>query len=204
MKTTIETFRLNAERAKNLGGLNDAISSLMTSALDASDLLRAQIVLTVSALDYFIHEITVRGVLEIFDGKRPSTEAFRKHKVSAGLLLSTASSSRSAFELDIRERHSFLSFQHPDKIAEAVRLFHGRPLWGEVAKLLVKSESEIKTKLRLIVDRRNKIAHEADADPSFPGARWPVTRKDGMDALIAVVEICEAIFIVVNKDTNLL
>ncbi|MOA60538.1 hypothetical protein D3C78_1854410 [compost metagenome] len=37
------------------------------------------------------------------------------------------------------------------------------------------SESQnLKTNLNLIVDRRNKIAHEADMDPTCPGFRWPI------------------------------
>jgi hypothetical protein len=194
MNSAIETFRLNVLRAQNLGGLHDALSAIMTSALDASDLLRAQIVLSVSALDYFVHEITVKGMLQIFDGARPATDAFKKHKISAGLLLTSSTGSRSAFESDVRERHSFLSFQHPDKIAEAIRLFYGKPLWAEIAARMLTSENEIKTNLRLIVDRRNKIAHEADADPSFPGARWPISRQDGEEALMFVTSICEAIY----------
>lgn len=196
MEAALDTFRSNVARARNLGGLHDAIYSVMTTALDASDLIRSQIVLSVSALDYFVHEIAICGMLEIFDGKRPATDAFSKSKVSAGLFLQSSLGSRAAFESDIRERHSFLSFQHPDKVAEAIRLFSSKPLWREVAVRISLTENDVKTRLRLIVDRRNKIAHEADIDPSFPGARWPITRQDGEDALAFVSAICEAIYAV--------
>lgn len=194
MNSAIEAFRLNGERVEHLGGLYDAISTIMTTALDASDLLRAQIVLSVSALDYFVHEVTVRGMVQIFDGARPATESFKKHRISAGLLLGSSSGSSAAFEADVRERHAFLSFQQPEKIADAIRLFHDKPLWTQVAIKMNSSESEIKTRLRLIVDRRNKIAHEADADPSFPGARWPIARADASEALKFIRDVCEAIF----------
>jgi len=193
MNSAINAFRLNAERVQHLGGMYDALSGLMTSAIDSSDLLRAQIVLTVSALDHFVHELTVQGMLEIFDGVKPPTDAFRKYKISAGLLLSSNAANRSAFEADVREKHSFLSFQQPDKMADAIRLFYGKPLWSRVAAKMNKTEDAIKTQLRLIVDRRNKIAHEADVDPSFPGARWPIVRQDAAEALAFVVALCEAI-----------
>ncbi|MHA6903694.1 HEPN domain-containing protein [Ralstonia syzygii subsp. celebesensis] len=98
-------------------------------------------------------------------------------------------------ESEIRERHSFLSFQQPDKIADAIRLFSGVRLWSEVAARLGHDESSTKATLRLIVDRRNKIAHEADIDPSFPGSRWPIGEADAAqckDFLSGLVEAIHA------------
>ena len=51
MHDTIQHFRANLSRVKEIGGLYDALSGLTTSIIDASDLLRSQIVMTVSALD---------------------------------------------------------------------------------------------------------------------------------------------------------
>jgi hypothetical protein len=53
---------------------------------------------------------------------------------------------------------------------------------------------EIKTSLLLIVDRRNKIAHEADIDPSFPGQRWPIDSVLVEDTLDKLDAIARAIF----------
>lgn len=39
------------------------------------------------------------------------------------------------------------------------------------------SAKDIKDRLDLIVDRRNKIAHEADIDPSYPDTRWPIDEQ---------------------------
>jgi len=193
MQSTIEMFRLNAERVRHLCGLYDAICALTTSAIDSSDLLRAQIVLSVSALDFYVHEVTVRGMVQVFEGARPPTNSFKKQKVSGGLLLGSSSNALTAFENDVRERHSFLSFQQPEKIADAIRLFYDKPLWPAVSSLMSRSEESIKGQLSLIVQRRNKIAHEADADPSYPGARWPISRQDATTSLNFIVELCEAI-----------
>jgi len=134
-------------------------------------------------------------MIEIFEGKRLSTDAFNRYKVSAGLLIGASASKSAAFEEDIRERHSFLSFQQPDKIADAVRNFYSEPLWRNVSMQLGIPEVAVKNHLRLIVDRRNKIAHEADADPSFPGERWPITTSDADNALSFVEKVCEAIYL---------
>lgn len=198
MQSAIDVFRSSIGRLRQLGGLHQAISALTTHALDPSDLLRAQIVMAVSALDYFVHEITVLGMIEIVQGKRPATDAFSKQKVSGSLLVSPAVGSLAHFEEDARTRHSYLSFQQPDKIADAIRLFYPGQIWKEVALNIGTNEQQLKTGLKLIVDRRNKIAHEADADPSYPGAVWPITPADAQHAVDFIERLCEEIHIKVK------
>jgi len=195
MNKAIETFRSNIQRVRHLGGVNKALLSLTTSALDTSDILRAQIVLSLSALDQYIHEITVIGMVEIFSGARAPTDAFLKYRVSMEFVRDSSllQDSKALFESEVRERHSFLSFQHPDKVADAIRLFSDVQLWKEVAIKLSISAADVKTHLRLIVDRRNKIAHEADIDPSYPGARWPISEHDVDKAINFIESVCEAV-----------
>src|SRR3972149_7267748 len=88
MHSAIKQFRSNIERVRALGGLSEALSQLTTSAVDATDILRAQIVLAVSALDHYIHELTRLGMLEIFDGLRPSTNAFGRFQVTMDAAMS--------------------------------------------------------------------------------------------------------------------
>jgi len=47
------------------------------------------------------------------------------------------------------------------------------------------------------VDRRNKIAHEADMDPANPGFRWPINGVMATDSLDFITRVAEAIFKVV-------
>lgn len=186
-------------RARNVGGLYQALHHLTTPAVDASDLLRIQIVLACSALDHYVHELSRLGMLEILAGIRPKTPAFLKFRVSLETVLGSESLPAGSAWLDseIRERHSFLSFQHPDKIADAIRLCSPITLWQEVSRVLGIPEAAVKERLRQIVDRRNKIAHEADMDPSFPGARWPIGETDVNTALDTIEKVCEAIHSVV-------
>src|SRR3989338_1177243 len=119
MHNAIQQFRSNIERVRALGGLYAALSRLTTPAVDSTDILRAQIVLAVSALDHYIHEFTRLGMIEVFNGLRPPTDAFRRFQVSidAAMLGLKAVGGSSWFEGEIREKHKFLSFQYPDKIA---------------------------------------------------------------------------------------
>ena len=202
MLNPIEQFRENIERVQALGGLHQAFGNVTTAAVDLTDLLRAQIVMLVSALDHYIHEITRVGMLEVYDGARPQTNAFLRFQVSLDAAMREIPQSNSSDWLDteIREKHGHLAFQQPDNIANAVRLFFSCELWRSVASELNQNDQNVKNRLRAIVNRRNQIVHEADLDPSIPGAmnRWPISPSDVTSAIDFIRDVCEAIHIVVN------
>ena len=54
--------------------------SLNKIPLDASDLLRWQWVLAVSALDKYIHDIVTDGLVEQYINKKPHTPKFDQHE----------------------------------------------------------------------------------------------------------------------------
>jgi hypothetical protein len=195
MHNVIQHFRANICRVRALGGLYDALSRLTTPVVDTSDILRAEIVLAASALDHYIHEITRLGILEVCGGRRPKTNAFLRFQITMETAISGVACGGIGSWLDseIREKHGYISFQHPDKIADAVRLFSPSDLWPSVAAKLGMPVQDVKARLRLIVDRRNKIAHEADLDPSYPGTRWPLHPGDVIDAVDFIERICETI-----------
>ncbi|MBR8828492.1 MAG: hypothetical protein DSM107014_11435 [Gomphosphaeria aponina SAG 52.96 = DSM 107014] len=70
--------------------LYNSLNAQSTKILDLSDILRAALVLSVSALDYYIHEVVTRGMLEIYQGNRPepnpsantSKSAFSRFQIS--------------------------------------------------------------------------------------------------------------------------
>ncbi|WP_217607253.1 hypothetical protein [Chitinophaga sp. GbtcB8] len=91
---------------------------------DLSDLLRAQWVYAVSALDKLIHEFVRIGMIETFNGSRNKTSKFNSFPVSMSTLINIQSSSVPPshywFEQEIIQRHKQLSFQDPEKIADAL------------------------------------------------------------------------------------
>jgi hypothetical protein len=243
MQSALDQFRISLSRVRDLIALYNSIKAQATGALDLSDILRAALVLAVSALDYYVHEVVRLGMLEIHRGQRPeptpssnaSQSAFSRFQISLGSAredrrvaidiaswieseiqqsygynyvqqshtipgLITAISScilnrlnnASWLEDEIRERHGYLSFQQPDKIADAIRLISDKRLWDEVSTKIGRPTRDIKQQLSLIVERRNKIAHEADIDPSFNlGNRWSIDEilvNDAVDFIEQVVE----------------
>ena len=190
----IDSFRANIARARELGQLYNALSAITTPALNTNDLIRSQIVMAVSALDHFIHETVRQNMVAIYEGTRPNVPGFSKFSVSlADAKASIPASSSVWVDNAIRQNHSYLSFQHPDKIADAIRLIYEAPLWPAIEVRLGAPARDIKEQLKLIVDRRNKISHEADIDPSFPGARWPISYRDSTFATDFIEKLVEAI-----------
>ncbi|MGL5062775.1 MAG: HEPN domain-containing protein [Microcoleus sp.] len=243
MQSALDQFRISISRVRDLIALHNSIKAQATVALDVSDILRAVLVLAVSALDYYVHEVVTLGMLEIHRGERseptPSANttqsAFSRFQVSLGgarqerlaaidiaswleteieqthgyaflqqsytlaALIPAISSSivkklnnASWLENEIRERLGYQSFQQANKIADAIRYISDKNLWDEVANKISRPAKDIKQQLNSIVDRRNKIAHEADIDPTFNiGNRWSIDEVlvgDAVDFIELVVE----------------
>lgn len=186
-------FTANVRRVRDLGGLHASLINNTTPAIDLSDILRAQLVLIVSALDTLIHEVVREGVLAIVDGYRLPTPAFQKLEIRVPTRVLSASELRDLFDAEIRRKHAFLSFQSPDKVADALRIVTNVKLWDAVSTKLGEQPSVVKERLRLLVERRNKIAHEADEDPTNPGVRWPISANDVDGAVDYISRFGEAI-----------
>lgn len=177
MQSALDAFNHSLARARHLHGLHQTLKATLTAAVNLSDILRAEVVMAVSALDHYVHEIVRLGMIDCWNGTRPATESFKKFALSIATAKSLANPSLAVTALDseIRSKHGYASFQKPDKIADAVRLFSSVSLWDAVAGQLGMNPKDVKASLGLIIDRRNKIAHEADVDPSFPGQLWPIS-----------------------------
>ncbi|MBE9187703.1 hypothetical protein IQ270_24405 [Microcoleus sp. LEGE 07076] len=195
MQPAIDLFRISIARVRDLIAVHNSLKAQASSVLDLSDMLRAALVLAVSALDYYIHEIVRIGMLEIHRGQRPEPPAFSGFQISLGNAragINAGQNIDSWLEDEIRQRHSYKSFQQPNAIADAVRLICDKKLWEEVSINMGSPAKDIKTQLSLIVDRRNKIAHEADIDPTLSlGNRWPIDEllvNEAVDFLEQVVE----------------
>lgn len=199
MKQAIDQFRTNIERVRQLSTIFEVFVGMTTDAIDLSDVLRAELVLAVSALDHFIHEIIYFGMLEICKGSRTHTDAYYRFSVPLQATHSAIDNSQTTewLETVIRQAHGWKSFQNPDNIAEGIRLISSVKLWNEVSQVMRLSPKDVKLKLKMIVDRRNKIAHEADMDPTVPGSRWPIYKADVDQAVDFIHTLGETIYQVI-------
>jgi hypothetical protein len=188
--TPIGHFEAVWNRCSQLSALHAYLERNVGGILQPDELLRAEWVARVSALDLYIHEIVAQKMLEIFEGRRPATSTYLKFHVSTETLnrirtAATPSDASAAFDLFVRSHLGRNTYQFPEDIADGVRLCSPVELWNEVATILgatpasrADKAKEIKRQLSLLIDRRNKIAHEGDLQQSPLREPWPVSRPD--------------------------
>lgn len=208
--TAIAYFRDVWERCDHLSAVHAFVASNSTGAIKPDEILRAEWVARVSALDLYVHELVTVKMLDIFLGTRPTTNAFSKFKLTSETMqrikrAKSESEQTSAFELEVRQQFSILTFQDPEKIADAIRLISDVELWNEIAiKLGATSANrsdvakQHKKTLSLIVNRRNKIAHEGDLQPLVPRVVWPIDKKDVKDTSDFIWGVVHAIDAIIN------
>lgn len=173
--------------------------SLNKIPLDASDLLRWQWVLAVSALDKYIHDIVTDGMVEQYINKKPHTPKFDTFQLSMKTIINIQSAPvpEIAFRNEVIRKNSYLSFQDPDKIADALSFICNVPnKWDVISRNMATpiSSSDLKIKLKNIVVRRNQIVHEGDClSTNIPMAQQQITASDTQDVIQFITELVDAI-----------
>jgi len=188
--TPLAQFEAVWGRCAQLSTLHVYLENNVSGIMQPDELLRAEWVARVSALDLYVHELVAQAMLATFEGRRPASPAYLKFQVSTETLnrvraAATPSDASAAFDLYVRSYLGRVTYQAPDDIAEGVRLCSTIELWNEVALRLgatpaTKAEKArgLRTDLSLVVRRRNIIAHEGDLRQSPVREPWPISRAD--------------------------
>jgi hypothetical protein len=192
-----------------LSALHAYLEQNVAAILQPDELLRAEWVSRVSALDLYVHELVAQRMVSIFEGRLPATDAFQRFQVSAETLnrirsAQSAVDAAAAFDLHVRQALGRITYQFPDPIAEGVRLCSPVELWNAIALHTGATEAtksttakSLKTDLSLIAGRRNRIAHEGDLGPTQPREPLPITRADLVAVRDRIDQIVRAIDAVV-------
>lgn len=162
-------FEENINQAKKLGSLYQYLSAVAMIPESFEDLLRAQIVYSLSAFDKLIHDLIRIGMVQIFIGARLPTTKYQSEaipiKYLPQLTLGSSPPPEIRFHDIVREKFSKVSYQDPDKISDGLGLIWDEShKWQKIASELGMTESSIRQRQRLIASRRNAIVHEADLD----------------------------------------
>jgi hypothetical protein len=197
MNESIEQFRQNIKSVKDI----DKIYILLNERfplIDSSELLRAQIVMAVSAFDCYIHDVVRLGMLETFNGSRIASTSFSKFTLSINSLQRILNSSSKAeqnlfLESEIRSINSSDSFQSPKSIEYALQLINIKNIWTQLSQKLSIPTNDIRDELGLIINRRNKIAHESDYD-FINGAKNSIDRNTVTQTIDFIEKLCEGIY----------
>jgi hypothetical protein len=200
----IAHFEAVWQRCAQLSALQAYLATNVAGVLQPEEILRAEWVARVSALDLYIHELVGQRMLDIFEGTRPATPAFLKFELSADTLqrihnAATAVDKSAAFDLEVRAKLSRITYQFPEDIADGLRLCSSVELWNEVAMHLgatpqtkASEAKSLKKQLTLVIRRRNKIAHEGDLQP-YTTIPWGITQVDVAAVATLIDKIVRAI-----------
>lgn len=173
-----------------MSALHAYFAKHVSGALHPEELLRAEWITRVSAFDLYVHELVAQRMLAIFEKRLPAPPAYLKFTIPSEVMERIRSAAMptdasAAFDLEARSQLSRDTFQNPDEVADAVRLCSEVELWNEVAIRFGASlqtrtfvSKSIRKDLSLIVQRRNKIAHEGDLQPTTAREPWPITQGD--------------------------
>lgn len=195
-------------RCDNLSSVHAFMANKATQIVMAEEILRAEWVARVSALDLYVHELVCQRMLNVFLGKISKPKKFSSFQLPIGVIdeirdATTNCDAGIIFDREVRRQLSFVTYQYPERIADGIRMCSDVELWGDIAlhqsgSLSNKDEcaKKLKKTLCAIVDRRNKIAHEGDMQPMAPKAPWPISQKDLMAVsefikkLVDSMEVC--------------
>lgn len=191
-KSVLNVFSSEIAGCRDVIGIADNLAP-KAPALDLSDLYRHGLAGAVSALDTCVHSLVRAAVLLQLQGVGPELNA--QLPVPADLFrrwYGGDSSALNEIALAIRLAHGRWTMQFAKDIADAVRLVSPRPLWVSVAAGDTEIAKDLKSSLDLVIQRRNKIVHESDLDPSTE-TKWPITSALAVEAIEVVKERGEAV-----------
>lgn len=182
MDRFIETearFQECLQRARGVCELQEYLSVNHTGVLDTTDMLRAAVVLCVSAFDFLIYETFCIEVLHRYRGRR----SMSRFHIPFDVTIVDPSEAEAIIENHVRETNSYKSFVDPRRYSDAMGCFVSAP-WDRMAAKLGRDPSLLKQRVRAIYRWRNRIAHEADINPVLAGVElWPIEKRDVIDAI---------------------
>lgn len=179
------------------------------------DLLRSQIVYSVSAFDKLIHDVIRIGMVEIFVGRRSTTPKYLAEAISIEtyneliaatfatddeLITATLPPKEVIFEQTIVRKLKTIAYQDPIKVAEGLGyIWDEKQKWQKIAAEMALDDKTAKTTLRLIVDQRNRIVHEADID-LVTNEKYPISQPECQEVTEFLLKCGEAIVDLVSLD----
>lgn len=179
MNRALNQYRQTSQSVKDLGKLHNLIiTNFPLLSSQAEEILRAQYVLIISALDCYVHDSVRYGLLEIYQGKRTSCSHTKKYSIKFDTLqqieaANTLNSKLAHLETHIIETNSNDSYQSPKGIEYALSLIGVKKFWSIISSDMSMAPDDIKRELALTINRRNKIAHESDINPAT-ASKYPI------------------------------
>jgi hypothetical protein len=200
MQQAIDTFKLNIDSVKQLDAIYQYLEqNNVGKTLDLSEILRAEIVLAVSAMDNFISDLLLIGLVENFEQRKPLSNEFAKFRLDMqtvmNILNEPSQREKSAILGEyVRKFNEGNAYQEPKNIANTLKLLGITELWNKVSTIMsISNPADVSKELEIIVWNRNKIAHEADFDHLSQKKRQR-DRPTTLHAVDFIEKLCNAIY----------
>lgn len=199
MHNAFGIFKDNIKQTKAISDLyNYLTKQLGQNGHMADDLLRAQMVYAVSAFDKLMHDLIRIGLIEIFEGKRPETAKYGNEPIQMQFINAIKNATIPPpvyyFEQAMLQKLKVMSFQEPNKVVDGLAfIWDESQKWQKIATALHYDEKSLKTDLKLIVERRNKIVHEADINV-LDGSKLSIDTESSGKAISLLENLGTAIF----------
>ena len=206
MQRAIDTFKLNIDSVKQLDIIFLHLDKNNVRTIDLSEILRAQIVLAVSALDNFISNVIHIGIIQTFEKNRVIPNELITNYQNIQLDLKTVEEISNATNLSdkslilgnfIIKLNSKKPYQDPKQIESALLLLGVNKLWSQIGDKLKMKGDDVKNQLANIVWQRHKIAHEADFD-SLTQSKKIRDRESTIKAIEFIENLCNEIYLIVK------
>lgn len=149
------------------------VNELNSKGLDdaANDILRSQVVLLMSTVDFYIHEVVKYGVLKIFSKEKPRTDEYEKILLGIECVEKALENPECIdwLEEGIIAQHKYKSFMGSNKIRSALKIVSNEKVFDialkSVSEDIGKTKKEVEDIIRDLSDRRNCIVHQTDRNP---------------------------------------
>lgn len=198
MRNAHSTFERNLNSVKTLHAIHEQFIQTY-SALDLSEILRAEYVLTVSAFDCYLHDLVQSKMhaitFELESEHLPSEYA--KFKIPIGtiklFLGASGDDQKQILHAALKKSLSEFSFESPQTVERALGYIGVNKVWTKVASVLKRKPEEIRKQLSLIIFRRNCIAHQADIANYTDDSKQPITREDVSEVIAFIESLVDSI-----------
>ncbi len=210
-----QQLKVNLEYARSLARAGVDLERLGVTAFEVTDVYRAAWVQCVAALDHWVHqELYWRMVALAMQPEASKPDRFRRFGITMDVLERVHQRGEpleNVLAEHIREALGRETFQQPERIREAFGLIcDASRLWDRVAAELSDQNTDdpavssgmVKERLREIVRRRNRIAHEYDQEPSDPTRRQAIDAAGVTDTIDWIEQLAETILVVIDSDTR--
>lgn len=198
MLRAYQKFQVLLNDTKNTEVLYTYITQNTKIPLDCDDLLRWEWAQCVSAFDTLMHDLIRIGILQIYNGQRPTTLKFNGYVIDYQTYKSMTdypTNAQNIFEQKVILKLKTLSFQAPDKVSDGLSfIWLENDKWGKIANYIGMNKNDCVTMMKNIVTRRNQIVHEGDYVDHLSQQRQAILFPDVIDTKEFIQKVGEAIF----------